>query len=59
LWVGVAGQDPRVAKEGAGVKGVGDRRMPQTVGADVPGMPVVFAIRATFRCTSRRKVLKG
>jgi len=35
--VGVAGQDLRVEQGDAGVHGVGDRGVPQRVGADAPG----------------------
>jgi len=34
--IGVPGEDQGVAQRDAGVEGVGDRRVPQRVGADVP-----------------------
>ncbi len=34
--IGVPGEDLGVAQRDAGVEGVGDRRVPQRVGADVP-----------------------
>ena len=47
--VGVAGEYLGVAEWDAGVEGVGDRGVPQRVGADVRGMPAAFAIRRTMR----------
>ncbi len=44
--VGVTDQDLGVAKGDAGVKGVGDRRVPQECGLMCRGMVGVFAIRA-------------
>jgi hypothetical protein len=52
--VGVAGEDLGVAQWNAGVEGVGDRRVPQRVRADVAGDAATLAIRSTIRETSRR-----
>jgi hypothetical protein len=47
--VGVPGEDLGVAERYAGVESFGDGGVAKRMRADVRGMPVAFAIRATIR----------
>jgi hypothetical protein len=48
-WIGMAGEDLRVAQRDTGVKGVGDSAMPQRMGLMCRGITATLAIRATIR----------